>query len=189
MKNIVQFHHIVIQFEDGIMEQFTLSEAKDLSRCCVDFPHFARTYFQIDTTLNLDDFNHFTDLRTFEPNIQEFKVLLVWYALFEMHKCIVIMANTLTEAKHILCEVALMMSSLPLHLQCDKTEQLKLSMRLDNGNKIHCVACNGCSLRGQSVSLAMFFNTKQANPKNLQDMLNGFLPVICASHNSKLILL
>lgn len=171
------------------MEQFTLSEAVDLSRCCVDFPHFARTYFQIDTTLNLDDFNHFTDLRTFELNVQEFKVLLVWYALFESHKFIAIVANTLTEAKHVLCEVALMMSSLPLHLQCDKTEQLKLSMRLDNGNKIHCVACNSCSLRGQSVSLAMFFNTKQANPKNLQDMLNGILPVVCSSKHSKLILL
>lgn len=168
---------------------FDDADVKELIECKENFQYFALKYFNIDTTLDFLALDKFIDLRTFEPNVEEFKVLLVWYALFQYSRLIVITSDLQENSKTILADVIKMVESLPHPLQMGVAERTKLRVKFENDNRIVCTSCNSLSCRGMSVSLCIAFNSDKIKPTNLSDFLNGALPMIQSISSSKLILL
>lgn len=167
---------------------YTNEDIQELIECRDNFQHFALTYFNIETTLDLLDFNSFTDLRTFNPNVEEFKVLIVWYALFQRDRLIVITSDLQKESITILTDIMEKIKSLPPFLQPGFVEQRMLGVLLDNNNRIICVTCNGCSCRGMTISLGVVFRSEYVQIKKLDDFLKGILPTMHSGF-AKMILL
>lgn len=168
---------------------FDDADVKELIECRENFQYFALKYFNIKNTLDFPLFTGFTDLRTFKPTMEEVKVFLVWYALFQYSMLIVITSDLQENSKTILADVMKMIESLPHPLQMGFVERTKLRVKFENDNRIICTSCNSCSCRGMTVSLCIAFNSDKIKPKNLSDFLNGALPMIQSISSSKLILL
>ena len=142
---------------------YTNEDIQELIECRDNFQHFALTYFNIETTLDLLD-------------------------LFQRDRLIVITSDLQKESITILTDIMEKIKSLPPFIQPGFVEQRMLGVRLDNNNRIICVMCNGCSCRGMTISLGVVFRSDYVQIKKLDDFLKGILPTMHSGF-AKMILL
>ncbi len=189
---------------DGVESEFTKDEIVEYQKCMNDPAYFARKYIKI---ISLDEglvpfdlypyqekmFNNFCENRF---NIvlacrQSGKsiasvVFLLWYAIFNPEKTIVVLANKGATAREMLARITLALENLPFFLQPGCKGLNKGSIEFSNNSKIIANATSSSSIRGLSVNL--LFLDEFAFVDKDADFYTSTYPVVSSGEDTKVII-
>lgn len=113
---------------------------------------------------------------------------LLWVALFQEYKTIVLIANKANTAKKTLQKLKQMFIHLPLFLKQGVTEWNMMQIAFDNGSKIYAEATSASGNRGDTVSI-LYIDECAIIEKNLMEtFFASVYPTISAVKDSKIII-
>jgi hypothetical protein len=103
---------------------------------------------------------------------------LLWYAMFNPDKTILVVANVLRQALEIMLRIRTAYELAPDHVRAGITEYNKSSISFDNGSRIVAQATTANSGRGMSISL-LYVDEMAFCPANLiEDMFVSLSPTL-----------
>lgn len=155
----------------GTKTSYTKFEINELLKCSHDPKYFIVNYIRIQhpkfgaLPFNLFNYQHrlIDDIHTFRNVCVLFprqagktisvSAYLLWYALFNEDKTILIVANKLNQAMEIMDRIRYAYEELPNWLRDSATEYNKGSIKFSNGSRIICRATTADAGRGLSISL------------------------------------
>jgi hypothetical protein len=189
---------------DGVEEQWTQEKVNEYAKCMQDPVYFATTYCKI---INLDRglipfemydyqkdmFQHFNDnrfsivlaCRQSGKSISSV-IYLLWYALFQSEKNVVILANKGATAREMLSRITLALENLPFFLQPGCKALNKSSIEFSNNSKVIAAGTSASSIRGLSVNL--LFLDEFAFVEGAVKFYTSTYPVITSGKNTKVII-
>lgn len=113
---------------------------------------------------------------------------ILYYALFNPHKTVAILANKATAAREILSRFQMMYEQLPTWLQQGVTTWNKGDIELENGAKVFTAATSGSGIRGKSVNLLYVDETAIIPNTVAEDFFTSTYPTISSGKTTKIIL-
>jgi len=155
----------------GTKTKYTEKEIRELTRCAVDplyfIENFIRVQHPIKGALPLQLYPYQNRIVGGIHNQKDCIILcgrqlgkttvaaayILWYALFNPDKTILIVANKLKQAIEIMDRIRYSYQELPDHIRDSATEYNKSSMVFSNGSRIVCRATTADAGRGLSISL------------------------------------
>jgi hypothetical protein len=155
----------------GTLTTYTDTELYDLSVCSSDAGYFVEKFVKIRHPKHgIIPFNMYPYQRNLIKNIDNYKNIcllwsrqlgkteivasyLLWYAMFNPGKTVLVVANKLSQAIEIMDRIRFAYQELPDYIRDSATEFNKSSMAFSNGSKIVCRATTADAGRGLSVSL------------------------------------
>ena len=189
---------------DGAVSSFTEEQIIEYKKCMDDPAYFAVNYCKV---ISLDEglipfdlypyqremFNHFNEnrfnivlaCRQSGKSVSSVAYLL-WYALFQSEKTVVILANKGATAKEMLSRVTIMLENLPFFLQPGCKALNKNSIEFSNNSRIIAAATSASSIRGMSASL--LYLDEFAFVENAAEFYTSTYPVISSGKSTKVII-
>ena len=189
---------------DGVEAEFTKEEVVEYQKCMQNPAYFAKKYIKIISLdeglvpFNLYDYQEkmFTNFCDNRFNIvlacrQSGKsiasvVFLLWYAIFNPEKTIVVLANKGATAREMLARITLALENLPFFLQPGCKGLNKGSIEFSNNSKIIANATSSSSIRGLSVNL--LFLDEFAFVDKDADFYTSTYPVVSSGEDTKVII-
>lgn len=158
---------------------------KVVSVCKLDIPQ-ENMY---DVTVDSENHTFFTN-GILSHNTTVTTIFLLWYALFNRDKNIVVIANKEDTAKEILKKIKMAYQELPLWLQSGITEGgwNAKSIELGNGSRILAASTSADSISGMAVSLLFVDEFAKISAHLAQDFIASTYPVISSGKTSKIII-
>lgn len=111
---------------------------------------------------------------------------ILWFALFNKHKQIAVLANKGAQAQEIMDRIRMMFEFLPFFLQSGVIEYNKQTLRFKNGSKIFSAATSSSSIRGKSSDF--LFIDEAAHIERDMDFYESTYPVISSGKKSKVVM-
>lgn len=167
-----QMNNSYIPFKKpGTLTQYTDHQLKELAKCSVDSAYFIENYVRIQHPVRgAIPFNLYPFQQTIVKGLTKYKdvVLLIsrqsgktqtissyilWYAMFNPDKTILIVANKLNQAIEIMDRIRYSYSELPDWLRDSTPDYNKSTITFSNGSRIVCRATTPDAGRGLSISL------------------------------------
>lgn len=185
---------------------FSEEEIIEYAKCSKDPAYFIRTYMKI---IHIDhgvipfDLYQYQEkmIHAFEENrycivkssrqsgkTQGVVGYLLWYALFNQHKTVAILANRADQARKILGRIQLSYERLPKFLQQGVLEWNKGSIFLENGTSIMSDSTSGSAARGNAVSLLYLDEFCFVHRNQQADFWKSTYPTISSGKQSKVII-
>ena len=103
---------------------------------------------------------------------------LLWYAMFNDDKTILIAANVFRQALEIMERIRTMYESCPDHIRAGVVSYNKSSIKFDNGSRIVAQATTPNTGRGMSISLLYVDEMSFAGAKMIEDMWTSLSPTL-----------
>lgn len=117
-----------------------------------------------------------------------YSIYVLWYAITQSDKGILICANRLKTAMQILSRIKMAYEQLPNWLKPGIIKWNSTSIQLSNGCKISAEATSESSGRGQSINLLLLDQFAFIAPNMQQAFMQSVFPVISSSKNSQVII-
>ncbi len=189
---------------DGVVTNWTNDEVKEYARCMQDPAYFAKTYCKVihlDKGLVPFDLYPYQEKMFNQFNTNRFNIVLacrqsgksissvaylLWFALFNSEKVIVVMANKGATAREMLGRVTLMLENLPFFLQPGCKALNKGSIEFSNNSRIVAAATSGSSIRGMSVNL--LYLDEFAFVERASEFYTSTYPVVSSGKDTKVII-
>jgi hypothetical protein len=190
----------------GVRTEYTEEQVLEINRCMDDIEYFCKNYVKL---VHVD-----RGLISFEPYPYQIDVLkaaikerytilkfprqagkttsivalMLWYAIFNEHYAIAILANKSKTAMEILHRIKLAYENLPLFLQQGIEKWNEGSIEVENGSSIKASATSGPAIRGQSLNL-VYLDEFATVPNNIaEEFFNSVFPTISSGKSTKVII-
>lgn len=190
----------------GVKIDFTKEQAEEIVKCSSDPIYFIEKYLKIIsldkgvTDCKLYDFQkkmiqNFIDNRFTISMIARqsgkttaYAGYIIWYAIFNNHKNIVLLANKIKSAKGILARIRESYQNIPIWLQQGVIEWNKTSIEFENGSRIEVDATSGSAARSGSINI-LILDEFAFVPNNVaDDFFKSVYPTITAGIDTKIII-
>lgn len=189
---------------DGVVLNFTQTDLQEYIKCSRDPIYFAKNYCKvISLDRGLVDFQLYPYqermMKQFEEN--RFNIVLacrqsgksissvaylLWYAIFNPEKTVVILANKGDTAREMLGRIILMLEHLPFFLQPGTKILNKGSLEFSNNSRIYARATSSNSVRGLSVNL--LYLDEFAFVEKATEFYTSSYPIISSGETTKIII-
>jgi hypothetical protein len=195
----------------GVTSEYTQMQILELTKCAMDPIYFIENYCKIVhpmhgvVNFNLYDYQKrlielfhkerysITCAARQVGKSQSACAFLLWYAIFNRHKTILVVSNKSSGAKEMVNRIVFMYEQLPDWLKpgIDENEWNKHTIAFDNGSKIISEATTVNSGRGLAISL-LFCDETAFVPHNIADefwtsisptLTTGGAVIICSTPN------
>lgn len=189
---------------DGESQIFSAYEISEYKKCMADPKNFARKYVKI---ISLDKGLTNFDLWPYQENLydtiqdnryiivkssrqsgksQSIIVYVLWFALFNPNKTIVILANKGDTATEMLLRITLTLENLPFFIQPGCKAVNRRSLEFSNGSRIYARGTSSSSIRGMTCDLVVL--DEFGIVKDDKEFYKSTYPTITSGKNSKVII-
>ena len=179
-----------------VEELFTSEQIKELRRCHSDPLYFIKNYVKIQHPVDgdilftprpyqermIENFhNHRFNIAMLPRQVGKTTIVaayLLWYAMFNMDKTILIAAHQFSGASEIMHRVYHAYQAMPDFIRCGATTENKQSLSFDNGSRIIATATTEKTGRGLAISLIYMDEFAFVDRRIAHDLWTSIAPTL-----------
>jgi hypothetical protein len=185
---------------------FTQEQIEEVIKCTKDPIYFIKNYCKIISLdkglINFElyeyqekfilDMHNNNRIISMQPRqmgkTQTVAAYLLYYAIFNDHKTVAILANKASASREIMSRFQLMYEHLPKWLQQGVVTWNKGDIELENGSKVFTAATSGAGIRGKSVNF-LYVDEAAIIPNTVaEDFFTSTYPTISSGKTTKVVL-